>query len=289
MLDPRTVSRCSWPWPHSRSRGRLSRRREASPSSGQLRTASRVERLAGRVVHCARTLLFQQTARSDQTSLHRPTCEPAQIAASEGRARLSCRSPALRISTDDASNAEPGESESATALTRLVRATEIARSMRTKRRKQASKRSAVERPTPERVIEAVAAASSLPPWMLFSPRRSADLAKPRAAALYLLRQEAGLRAEDVARLTGRKRETVHRATHRVAVAVGHDEQLAGMIRRAQRLLASPHLNGQTYDPPPWSRSAGLLLGLEASRIAAGLTKRELARRHLKDSRGDRRG
>jgi DNA-binding XRE family transcriptional regulator len=64
----------------------------------------------------------------------------------------------------------------------------------------------------------------------------------------------------------------------VAVAVGHDGQLADLIRRAQRLLASPHLNGQAYDPPPWSRSAGLVLGLEATRIAAGLTKTELARR-----------
>ena len=62
------------------------------------------------------------------------------------------------------------------------------------------------------------------------------------------------------------------------VAVGHDEQLADLMRRAQRLLASPHLNGRAYDPPPWSRSAGLLLGLEAARIAAGLTKTELARR-----------
>jgi DNA-binding XRE family transcriptional regulator len=150
--------------------------------------------------------------------------------------------------------------------------------MRTKRRKQASKRDAVERPPPERVIEAVAAASSVPSWMLFSPRRSPNLAKPRAAALYLLRQEAGLRSGDVARLTGRKRETVHRVTQQVAFAVGHDEQLADLIRRAQRLLASPHLNGQAYDAPPWSRSAGLLLGLEAARIAAGLTKTELARR-----------
>jgi len=160
----------------------------------------------------------------------------------------------------------------------VVRAAEIARSMRTKRRKQASKRGAVERPPPERVIEAVAAASGVPSWMLFSPRRSPNLAKPRAAALYLLRQEAGLRAEDVARLTGRKRETVHRATQEVAVAVGHDKQLADLIRRAQRLLASPYLNGRAYDPPPWSRSVGLLPGLETSRIAAGLTKRELARR-----------
>src|SRR5260221_720638 len=103
----------------------------------------------------------------------------------------------------------------------------------------ASKRRAVERPTPERVIEAVAAASSVAPWMLFSPRRSPNLAKPRAAALYLLRQEAGLRAGDVARLTGRKRETVHRATRQVAVAVDHDEQLADPIRGAHRLLASP--------------------------------------------------
>ena len=62
------------------------------------------------------------------------------------------------------------------------------------------------------------------------------------------------------------------------VAVGHDEQLADLIRRAQRLLASPHLNGRAYDPPPWSRSAGLLRGLEAARIAASLTKTELARR-----------
>jgi DNA-binding XRE family transcriptional regulator len=150
--------------------------------------------------------------------------------------------------------------------------------MRTKRRKQASKRMAVERPTPERVIEAVAAASSVASWMLFSPRRSPNLAMPRAAALYLLRQEAGLRAEDVARLTGRKRETVHRATQQVALAVGHDESIADLVRRAQRLLASPHLDGRAYDPQPWSRSVGPLLGLEASRIAAGLTKRELARR-----------
>ena len=54
----------------------------------------------------------------------------------------------------------------------VERAAEIARSMRTRRRKQASKHSAVERPTPERVIEAVAAASRLPPGMLLSPRRS---------------------------------------------------------------------------------------------------------------------
>jgi DNA-binding XRE family transcriptional regulator len=64
----------------------------------------------------------------------------------------------------------------------------------------------------------------------------------------------------------------------VAVAVGHDEQLADLIRRAQRLLASPHLNGRAYDPPSWSRSVGFLLGLEAARVAAGLTKTELARR-----------
>src|SRR5207245_7534780 len=89
----------------------------------------------------------------------------------------------------------------------------------------------------------------------------AHLAKPRAAALYLLRHEAGLRAGDVARLTGRRRQTVHRATQEVAVAVGHDEQLASLIRRAQRLLGSPHPNGWAYDPPPWSRSVGLLLGL----------------------------
>src|SRR5260370_42225220 len=111
--------------------------------------------------------------------------------------------------------------------------------MRTNRRKQASKRGAVERPTPERVIEAVAAASSVPAWMLFSPRQSPNLAKPRAAALYLLRQEAGLRAGDVARLTGRKLETVLRATQQVAGAVGPDGQLPDPIPRAQRGLGRP--------------------------------------------------
>jgi DNA-binding XRE family transcriptional regulator len=150
--------------------------------------------------------------------------------------------------------------------------------MRTKRRGQVNKHDPVERPTPERVIEVVAAATGLPSWMLFSPRRSPDLAKARAVAMYLLRQEAGLRGEDVARLSGRKRETVHRTTKAVALAVDQGEPIADLVCRAQHLLASPHLDGRAYEPPPWSRSSGLLLGLGAARRGAGLTTRELAGR-----------
>jgi hypothetical protein len=40
----------------------------------------------------------------------------------------------------------------------------------------------------------------VPSWMLFSPKRSPNLAKPREAAMFPLRREAGLRAEDVADL-----------------------------------------------------------------------------------------
>jgi DNA-binding XRE family transcriptional regulator len=150
--------------------------------------------------------------------------------------------------------------------------------MRTKKRKRVSNVSPVERPAPERVIEVVAAVTNMPSRMLFSPRRSPDLAKSRAAAKYLLRQEAGLRAEDGARLTGHKRETVHRTTKAVALAVEQGEPIGDLVHRAQRLLSSLHLDGRAYEPPPWSRSAGLLLGLGVARRAAGWTKRELARR-----------
>jgi len=140
----------------------------------------------------------------------------------------------------------------------VARAAEIARSMRTNRRRQANKHNPVERPTPERVIEVVADATKVPSWMLFSPRRSPDPAKPRAIAMYLLRQEAGLRADDVARFSGHKRETVHRTAKAVALAVDLSEPIADLVRRAQRLLASPHLGGRAYDPRGHDRLASCL-------------------------------
>ncbi len=101
--------------------------------------------------------------------------------------------------------------------------------------------------------------------------------------MFLLRREGGLRAEDVARLTGRQRETVHRATQQVAVAVGHDELIADLVRRAQRLLASPHLDGRAYAapvvafgwPPTWAwgrAPRGRVNEEELSALASALEK-----------------
>ena len=133
------------------------------------------------------------------------------------------------------------------------------------------------RPGPERVLSVAAELTGVPVTALLGPARTRPVSHARKLAMYLLRTEAGLSHAQVGQLVGRGSATVITLTREVT------EDVHGFTRseieRARAILRKGRAAAEVPTRRVSPRSlGGYLVGLTAVREAAGLNKKELARR-----------
>jgi DNA-binding XRE family transcriptional regulator len=133
-------------------------------------------------------------------------------------------------------------------------------------------------PNPDEILSYVAVLGGVTVDDLCGPSRSRRLIDARAAALYLLRTDAGLTPDEAGEKLGRSGSTVRDLARRAKQQVQRGQgDLYSIVNRVRRGLHSPFYDGALANAPEWSRvSRRILYALADQRRAAGLTQPELA-------------